>query len=164
MRNFQNYRFLLWILLTLGSLFVFGVSVFVTFIMVDRPIHITCSSNDRVCSAYTLKLGSMFYHGMKAAKLEQTNPVASKKHAEKVQKHFKVPSKTFLVSDIQGYTCRKINFDAMSKYKSYIILKNKQKVILGQHQELSVCKKACQKVEQDIKNWNYSKDITLITE
>ena len=122
MKKLQNIRAILWLVCTLGSILVFGVSLFVTFIMVDRPIHITCSSKDRVCSAYTLKSGSMFYHGMKAAKLESTNQEKSKKHAEKVQNHFKVPSKTFLVSDIQGYTCRKINFDAMSKYKSYILL------------------------------------------
>ncbi len=155
---------IVWFLIIFAAPIVFVITVFVTFIMVDRPIHITCSSSDRVCSSYTLKIGSMFYHGMKAAKLGQTNPVASKKHAEKIQKYFNVPSKTFLVSDIQGYTCRKINFDAISKYKSYIILKNKQKVILGQHQELSECKTACQKVEQDIKDWDYSKNITLVTE
>lgn len=143
---------------------VYVISSILTFIISDIPIHITCSSVDKVCRAYTLKLSTMAYHGMQAAKLEQTNPAASKKHAEKVQKQFTVPSKTFLVSDIDGYTCRKFNLDAMSKYKSYIVLKNGKKVILGQHQTKEQCQMACQKVEQDVKNWNYFKDITLITE
>ena len=147
MNKLQNIRVILWLVCTFGSLIVFGISVFVTFIMVDRPIHITCSSVDKVCSAYTLKLSTMAYHGMQAAKLEQTNPAASKKHAEKVQKQFTVPSKTFLVSDIDGYTCRKFNLDAMSKYKSYIVLKNGKKVILGQHQTKEQCQMACQKVD-----------------
>ena len=161
MRNIKNLVLFWSVFLTP---IVFVISSIVTFVFSDRPIHITCSRVDKVCSAYSLKLSTMAYHGMQAAKLEQSNPAASKKHAEKIQKHFTVPSKTFLVSDIDRYTCRKFHFDAMSKYKSYIVLKNGEKVILGQHTTKERCQMACQKVEQDVKNWNYFKDITLITE
>lgn len=116
----------------------------------DMPLEISCSSKEQKCESYSIKFYQPFLYIFVAKKLEKSNPEKSEEIKDKLFKHFSEPKQEFLISDIKGFSCRKLFYKTWGDYSANISLNNKKNVVLGLYKNQHDCEQACEIAKSQI--------------